>query len=121
MRLDPEWAPFLTVLVPIVVAALGVLTARVAGKANVKSKEVEATADLFAEYRELKNEIKKDLVAEREAREEFERQMTARFDEVVSHFGIYVDWARAGAKPPPPFIPDWIYQRINQLRHLPTE
>ena len=49
---------------------------------------------------------------ERQERLTFETRMTQQLNEVIDNFGIYVRWARDGAVPPPPFIPEWIYSKI---------
>lgn len=99
------------------VIAAGVLT--LAGVIRTsRSKELEASAGLYAEYRELLNtakaEFKEDLDRERQAREEAINRVAGQMDEVVRYFADYVRWARDGATPPPPWIPDWIYQRIQK-------
>ena len=75
-----------------------------------------ATKDLFNEYRNLKDELKKEIMEERHERENFEKRMSSKFDEVILYFALYVEWARSGAKPPSPYIPEWIYAKIIEAR-----
>lgn len=129
-QLDPSWQPVLA----FIGAALGVvftyLGIRTTTKANTKMKEIDAAGEIIKEYRDMKDEIKKDadirearmqaefekmLANERRERLEFEDKMTTQMDEVIVNFGIYVKWAREGAEPPPPFIPEWIYSKINNV------
>ena len=129
-QLDPSWQPVLTfvgVVLGVVFTYLGV---RTTAKANTKMKEIDAAGEIIKEYRDMKNEIKADADArekrmqedfqakldhEREERIKFEQRMIEQLDEVIVNFGIYVKWARDGAEPPPPFIPEWIYSKINNV------
>ena len=129
-QLDPSWQPVLTfvgVVLGVVFTYLGV---RTTAKANTKMKEIDAAGEIIKEYRDMKNEIKTDaddrekrmkedfqkkLDQERQERLEFENRMTEQLDEVIDNFGVYVKWARDGAEPPPPFIPEWIYSKINNV------
>lgn len=129
-QLDPSWQPVLA----FIGAALGVvftyLGIRTTTKANTKMKEIDAASEIIKEYRDMKDEIKKDaderearmqaefekmLERERNERLEFEDKMTTQMNEVIGNFGVYVKWARSGAEPPPPFIPEWIYSKISHL------
>ena len=129
-QLDPSWQPVLTfvgVVLGVVFTYLGI---RTTVKANTKMKEIDAAGEIIKEYRDMKNEIKTDaddrekrmkedfqqkLDQERKERLEFENRMTEQLDEVIDNFGVYVKWARSGAVPPPPFIPEWIYSKISHL------
>ena len=127
-QLDPSWQPLLTfvgVILGVVFTYLGI---RTTAKANTKMKEIDASGEIIKEYRAMKDEIKADadnrekrmqedfqakLDREREERIKFEQRMMEQLDEVIVNFGIYVKWAREGAEPPPPFIPEWIYSKIT--------
>lgn len=122
--LDESWGPVFVLLGVTITASLSYLGVRLSSRASVHSSEIEATSDLFAEYRALKDEIKKEgqeredrleamLSGEKRARIAFEERLAQQMDEVLLHFAIYVQWARSGARGDPPFIPDWIYQKLS--------
>lgn len=126
-QLDPSWSPIFILLGAVVTAFFGHLGIRASSKASIKAKEVESSVELIQEWKSLKSEIEKDAQArhaqleemlqqERNARKEFEERMARQMEEVLLHFAVYVEWARNGAKPPPPFIPDWIYQKLTGFR-----
>ena len=126
MPIDPGLVGLAVAVVTGLFTWLGV---RTSNKGNLKTEYVKVTSDLFGEYRNLKDEIKEAadeqrermearLAEEQAKREEFEQRLTDKFDEVIIHFGIYVEWAKAGAKPPAPFIPQWIYEKISQVFKL---
>ena len=126
-QLDPSWSPIFILLGVVVTAAFTYLGVRSSSKAGIKAKEVESSVELIQEWKSLKSEIEKDAQArhaqlqemlhqERDARKEFEERMAHQMEEVLLHFAMYVEWARNGAKSPPPFIPDWIYQKLTSFR-----
>ena len=129
-QLDPSWQPLLTFVGVVLGVSFTYLGVRTTAKANTKMKEIDAAGEIIKEYRDMKDEIKKDaderearmqaefekmLANERRERLEFEDKMTTQLDEVIDNFGVYVKWARSGAVPPPPFIPEWIYSKISHL------
>ena len=129
-QLDSSWEPVLLFIGSVLGVIFTYLGVRTTMKANTKMKEIDASGEIIKEYREMKNEIKADaderelrmkaafqakLDREREERLEFEKRMTEQLDEVIDNFGVYVKWARGGAVPPPPFIPEWIYSKISHL------
>ena len=129
-QIDPSWQQFLTFIGVVLAALFTYFGVRTTAKANTKMKEIDAAAEIIKEYRDMKNEIKADadqrearmkedfqakLDHEREERIKFEQRMMEQLDEVIVNFGIYVKWARDGAEPPPPFIPEWIYSKINNV------
>ena len=125
--LDPSWQPvliFIGTLAGVVFTYFGI---RTTGRANTKMKEIDAASEIIQEYRTMKDDIKTDadqretrmkaafaeaIEKERQERLTFEDRMTQQLNEVIDNFGIYVRWARDGAVPPPPFIPEWIYSKI---------
>ena len=129
-QLDTSWQPlllFVGTTLGVIFTYFGVLATV---KANTKMNEIEASTEIIKEYREMKNDIKDDadkrearmvsdfeqkLNLEREERIKFENRMTEQLDEVIVNFGTYVKWARGGAVPPPPFIPEWIYSKIANI------
>ena len=88
-----------------------------------RSKDLETAAGLLVEWKALleaaKAEFREDIDRERQARIDLERKMSGQVDEVIDAFGTYVEWARAGAHPPPPYIADWIWERIEAQRNRP--
>ena len=129
-QLDPSWQPVLTFIGVVLSVLFTYFGVRTTVKANTKMKETDAAGEIIQEYRDMKNEIKADaderekrmqaefekmLERERNERLEFEHKMTIQMNEVIGNFGVYVKWARAGAVPPPPFIPEWIYFKISHL------
>lgn len=129
-QLDSSWEPILLLIGSVLGVIFTYLGVRTTMKANTKMKEIDASCEIIKEYREMKNEIKADadnrekrmqedfqakLDREREERIKFEQRMMEQLDEVIVNFGIYVKWAREGAEPPPPFIPDWIYSKITNV------
>ena len=129
-QLDPSWQPFLTFIGVVLAVLFTYFGGRTTAKANTKMKEIDAAAEIIKEYRDMKNEIKADadnrekrmqedfqakLDREREERIKFEQRMMEQLVEVIVNFGIYVKWAREGAEPPPPFIPEWIYSKITNV------
>lgn len=129
-QLDPTWQPVLAFVGAVLGVVFTYFGVRTTAKANTKMKEIDAASEIIKEYRDMKDEIKKDaderearmqaefekmLASERHERLEFEDKMTTQMDEVISNFGAYVKWARSGAEPPPPFIPEWIYSKISHL------
>lgn len=109
------WA-VIGVAVPAVLVYLGVLRTN-------RSKDLETAAGLLAGWKALleaaKAEFREDIDRERQARIDLERKMSGQVDEVIDAFGTYVEWARAGAHPPPPYIADWIWERIEAQRNRP--
>lgn len=129
-QLDPTWQPVLAFIGAVLGVVFTYLGVRSTTKANTKMKEIDAAGEIIKEYRAMKDEIKADadtrearmqaefekmLERERNERLEFEDKMTTQLDEVIGNFGVYVKWARSGAEPPPPFIPEWIYSKIAHL------
>lgn len=129
-QLDPSWQPLLAFVGAVLGVIFTFLGIRTTAKANTKMKEIDAAGEIIKEYRAMKDEIKVDADAreqrmqaefekklsnERQERLEFEDKMTTQLDEVIGNFGVYVKWARGGAVPPPPFIPEWIYSKISHL------
>ena len=129
-QLDSSWEPILLFIGSVLGVIFTYLGVRTTMKANTKMKEIDASGEIIKEYREMKNEIKADadnrekrmqedfqakLDREREERIKFEQRMMEQLDEVIVNFGIYVKWAREGAEPPPPFIPEWIYSKITNV------
>lgn len=128
--LDPSWQPvlmFLGTFIGVIFTYFGI---RATGKANTKMKEIDAASEIIQEYRTMKDDIKTDadqretrmkaafeeaIEKERQERLTFETRMTEQLDEVIVNFGTYVKWARGGAVPPPPFIPEWIYSKIANV------
>ena len=109
------WA-VIGVAVSAILVYLGVLRTN-------RSKDMETAAGLLAEWKALleaaKAEFREDIDRERQARIDLERKMSGQVDEVIDAFGTYVEWARAGAHPPPPYIADWIWERIEAQRNRP--
>ena len=109
------WA-VIGVAVSAVLVYLGVLRTN-------RSKDLETAAGLLAEWKALleaaKAEFREDIDRERQARIDLERKMTGQVDEVIDAFATFVEWARAGAHPPPPHIADWIWERIEAQRNRP--
>ena len=129
-QLDPSWQPVLAFVGAVLGVVLTYFGVRTTAKANTKMKEIDAAGEIIKEYRAMKDEIKADadtreqrmqtefeklLASERHERLEFEDKMMTQMDEVIDNFGVYVKWARSGAEPPPPFIPEWIYSKISHL------
>lgn len=124
--LDPSYNELFTFIGGVIASFFVYLGVRASNKASVKMKEVEATTDLFAEYRTLKDEMKKDaddrekrmefkLEQERLDRINFENRTTEQLEEVIIHFGNYIKWVQDGAIPPNPLIPKWIFDKISSL------
>lgn len=109
------WA-MIGVAVSAVLVFLGVLRTN-------RSKDLETAAGLLAEWKALleaaKNEFREDIEREQQARLDLERKMSGQVDEVLDAFAKYVEWARAGAQPPPPYIADWIWARIKDRHDRP--
>ena len=125
--LDPTWGPFLAFVGTVVVALLGVLGSRSSARASIRAAEVNNAAELIGEWRELhrvmeegrkadREEFERKLAEERRQRVEGEERLTSQFREVVVNFGLYMDWVRAGAKPPAPVVAPWILKLIEDLR-----
>ena len=116
MTIPSEAWVVIGVAVSAVLVYLGVLRTN-------RSKDLETAAGLLAEWKALleaaKAEFREDIERERQARIDLERKMSGQVDEVIDAFGTYVEWARAGAHPPPPYIADWIWERIRAQRNRP--
>ena len=72
---------------------------------------------IIAAYEQLLNtakaEFAEDLQREANEREALERRLGQQQAEILHAFKLYIRWARDGAKPPPPWIADWIWDAIG--------
>lgn len=107
-----DWTPFLVFMGVFFTGLFSYMGVKRSSKAAESAAELNNAQELIAEYRTLKDEIKKEL---NDKIIEVETRLNARFDEVLSYFAQYVKWVEGGAKPPAPFIPHWIMDRIHSM------
>ena len=114
----------LAAVVAIVSGLLVHLSSRRAAQATETAAERAARGSIATEFQKVtaayeqllntaKADFAEDLQREAQEREALERRLGQQQAEILHAFKLYLRWAREGAKPPPPWIADWIWDAIG--------